>query len=125
MAGRNSKLTPLVQERIVVAIRSGNYAITAAHYAGISERTFYSWLTRGEQESSGKYREFRDAVTEAEAASEAEAVALVRLASHIPQNWAAAMTWLERRYPHRWSRSERQEHVGEVKIVMVDETSDK
>jgi transposase len=123
MAGRNSKLTPLVQERIVVAVRAGNYAAVAAAYAGISERTFYSWLTRGENESSGKYREFADAVNRAEAEAEAEAVAQVRLASR--DNWAAAMTWLERKYPRRWGRFDRQEVAGEVTIRIVDETSDK
>ena len=47
--GRPSKLTPEVQEKIVTAIRAGNYAQVAAVYAGIGERTFYRWMERGEK----------------------------------------------------------------------------
>ena len=45
--GRPSKLTPEVQEKIVTAIRAGNYAQVAAVYAGIGERTFYRWMELG------------------------------------------------------------------------------
>jgi hypothetical protein len=123
--GRPTKLTPEIQERCVQAIRSGNYIEVAAAYAGITDKTYYDWKRRGEAEPESIYGQFLAAVKSAEALSEAEAVAQVRLASRDPKNWAAGMTWLERRFQTRWSRTDRQEHSGEVKIVMVDETSDK
>jgi transposase len=124
-SGAKGKLTPEVQERIIQAIRGGNYIEVAARYAGIDPVTFYNWMKWGEEKGEGVYFNFFNAVKNAEALSEAEAVAQVRLASRNEKNWAAGMTWLERRFQQRWSRTDRQEHSGEVKIVMVDETSDK
>lgn len=122
--GRKTKLTPETQSRIVQAIRGGNYIEVAARYAGIDPVTFWNWMKRGET-GEEPFLNFFNAIKDAEALSEAEAVAQVRLASRDPKNWAAGMTWLERRFQQRWSRTDRQEHSGEVKIVMVDETSDK
>jgi len=124
-SGARGKLTQEVQDKIVQAIRSGNYIEVSARYAGIDPVTFWNWMKWGEQQGEGRYFNFFNAIKAAEALSEAEAVAQVRLASRDPKNWAAGMTWLERRFQQRWSRTDRQEHSGEVKIVMVDETSDK
>src|SRR5690349_7636141 len=55
--------------------------------AGIPRATFYRWLDRCEAESPGHFRDFRDAVRQAEGA----AVAII----------------LQRRYPERWGRRER------------------
>lgn len=58
--GRPTKLTATVQNKIVKALRMGNYAEVAAAYAGVSERTFYGWLERGERAKElamGKIRE--------------------------------------------------------------------
>lgn len=108
--GRKTKLTSQVQERIVQAIRGGNYAVVAARYAGIDESSFYGWLVRGEKEGTGLYFEFFKAVKDAESAAEVEAVEEVRLASR--ESWQAGMTWLERKFPDRWGRRERHEMTG-------------
>jgi len=50
MAGRPTKLTSEVQEKIVSAIRGGSYIETAAAYAGIVKSTLYAWLKAGERE---------------------------------------------------------------------------
>lgn len=97
VGGRPSKLTPEVQEKIVSAIRAGNYAQIAAAYAGIGETTYYRWMQQGREATSGKYREFRQAVKTAESEAEVRAVAMVQ--SHMPNNWTAAMTFLERKFP--------------------------
>lgn len=44
---RSSKLTPAVEQRIVEAIRAGNYRAIAARAAGIDERTLFRWTERG------------------------------------------------------------------------------
>ena len=123
-SGAKGKLTPEMQNKIVQAIRGGNYIEIAARYAGIDPATFWTWMKKGEAEASGIYHNFHNAIKDAEALSEAEAVAQVRLASRDPRNWAAGMTWLERRFQTRWSRTDRQEHSGEIKIRIVDETGD-
>jgi len=43
-----------VQEKIVTAIRVGNYAQVAAVYAGTTERTYYRWMERGEGAQAGR-----------------------------------------------------------------------
>ena len=103
--GRPTKLTPEVQEKIVSAIRAGNYASVAAEYAGISESTFYSWLRRGREAKSGRFPEFLQAVKRAEKEAEVRAVAIIQ--KHMDNNWQAAMTYLERKFPQRWGRRDR------------------
>ncbi|MGB4501182.1 MAG: hypothetical protein WBI21_07950 [Natronincolaceae bacterium] len=47
---RPTKLNPETQNKIITAIRAGNYIETAAAYAGISKNTLYDWLRKGERE---------------------------------------------------------------------------
>ena len=103
--GRPSRLNAEIQEKIVSAIRAGNYANVAAAYAGINVGTFYEWLQKGRAQQSGKYAEFHDAVKLAESQAEIRAVAMVQ--RHMDDNWAAAMTYLERKHPDRWGRRDR------------------
>ena len=108
--GRKSKLTPAVRKTIVGHIRAGNYIEVAARAAGVHVGTFYRWMEKGEAAKTGMYREFRDAVKDAEADAEAEMVASIK--RHGFQNWQATMTLLERRHPERWSRQERRTVTG-------------
>jgi len=76
--GAGVKLTTAVKEKIVAAIRAGNYIETAAALAGIQKETFYDWLRKGARSTTDdRYRNFSDAVFEAMAQSEAEAVAAI------------------------------------------------
>jgi hypothetical protein len=103
--GRPSKLTPAVKQRLLDAIRAGNYFEAACVYAGIGETTFYRWMERGEKASSGEYREFWESVKKAEAEAEARVVALWQ--QEIPGNWQAARDFLARRFSDRWSPKEK------------------
>ena len=89
MGGRPSKLTREIQDKIVAAIRVGNYAQVAAKYAGIGETTFYAWLKRGEEEDQSKYQEFREAVKRAESEAEVRTVALIH--QHMQPSWQAGI----------------------------------
>ena len=106
---RPTKVTQ-VQERVVQAMRAGNYAEAACRAAGIGESTFYRWMRRGEREAEGPYRDFYDAVRRAEAEAEVHAVATVRKA--MTESWQAAIAYLERRHPERWRRQQRTELTG-------------
>jgi hypothetical protein len=123
--GRRSKLTPKLQEVIVHLIEQGNYDSTAAAAAGIAPSTFYRWLEQGEAASSGRYREFWEAVSCARAMAEVYAVSVVRTAAD-SGDWRAALEWLARKAPERWARNRTEAVPGEqtVKTVSVTIGSD-
>lgn len=110
--GRPTKLTPEMQRRVADLVRAGNYVETAAACSGISKDTLYRWLKRGARARSGIYRDFAEAVEKAQAESEARDVTLIATAAR--DQWQAAAWRLERKFPERWGRRERQtlEHVG-------------
>lgn len=113
---RPTKLTPETQERIIQALKAGNYREPTARSAGIAPSTLYSWLERGEADvEQGKatiYAEFVEAVRRAEGDAEVHAVAVLRRA--MMQDWRAAAEYLKRRHPDRWSALERVQHSGKV-----------
>jgi hypothetical protein len=94
------KLTPEVHDRIVAAVRAGNYIETAAAFAGISKETLYQWLKSGARADSGPLREFVDAVHQALAAAEVRDITLIGKAAE--KNWQAAAWRRERMAPQRW-----------------------
>jgi transposase len=108
---RPTKLTPEVQEKIVTALRAGNYQETSATYAGISVPTFYGWMDRGRNEPGSIYSEFLEAVEKAKADAEVRDVALIDRAA-ADGNWQAAAWKLERKFPNRWGRVNRTEVTG-------------
>jgi len=110
MVARPSKLSEAVQDRIVSAIRAGNYAEIAARSAGIAPSTYYRWLERGERDEEGPYAGFVAAVRLAEAEAEVHAVAIMRRA--MTDDWRAALSYLERRHPGRWRRRTSTELTG-------------
>ena len=91
--GRDTKLTPTVQEKIVAVIRSGGYLETAAAHAGVNVSVFREWLRRGERERVRRqrgergrtaeriYLDFSGAVEKALADAESRFVALVNRAA--------------------------------------------
>lgn len=124
MAGRRSagKLTPEVQQRIINALRAGNYVETASHLAGVGRASVYRWIERGraalEREEAGqtltedeeRYAVFAQEVEEARAAAMARNVTLVNTAAQT--TWQAAAWWLERTNPQMWGRHLRAEVSG-------------
>jgi transposase len=103
--GRTTKLTPQIQQKIVDAIKAGNYQETAATYAGITPSTFYRWMQQAEQPRAPRpLREFREAVLEARAQAEVRNVALVQKAAN-DGSWQAATWFLERSFQNRWGKN--------------------
>lgn len=122
--GQPTKLNADVQERILEAIRAGNYNDTAAKYAGIGVSTFYSWMERGRREreraaalntapdaKEALYLDFMEAVERAEAESEVRDVAIIARAA-ATGTWQAAAWRLERKYPRKYGRFDRNEISG-------------
>ncbi|MGH2964751.1 MAG: transposase [Solirubrobacterales bacterium] len=117
---RPTKLTPEVKQRIVQAVRAGNYAETSARSAGVSSATYYRWMKHGERESKGIYHDFFEEVRRAEAEAEVHAVAVIRR-EIADGDWRAAAHYLERRHPDRWRRRETLEHDGSSRLVISAE----
>ena len=99
-AGRPSSLTPQLRQKICRIIRRGNYHYVAAQRCGIGITTFRRWMQQGKRDQSGRFKQFRDAVLEAEKSAETYAVGMVYKAGKTDINhlkW-----WLERKCPNRW-----------------------
>jgi transposase-like protein len=101
--GRPEKLTAEVKRRIVEAVRVGNTVEVAAAYAGISRSTLHRWLSH--EKTDPRYAALRTEVLKAEAEAEFYAVAIIRRA--MPEDWRAALAFLERRRPARWRQHDR------------------
>ncbi len=116
--GRPDKLTPDRQQKLIEAIVAGNYYETACAVAGVDYSTFRRWMQRGGDEPQGKYREFFEALTRAEAEAEMQAVAIWQRA--MPDDWRAAQMFLERRHPDRWGKQSKldvkQEVSGQMEV---------
>ncbi|WP_373896370.1 hypothetical protein [Virgibacillus sp. CBA3643] len=124
--GRPEKLTPEIEQEIIKVVRSGNYVETACAYVGINKTTFYDWLKRGAREKDRlaknhkarmkkdekKYVEFSNAIEKALAYAEIRDVAIIGQAAE--DNWTAAAWRLERKFPDKWGRKDKQsiEHSG-------------
>ena len=95
---RQTKLTPDLQERILNMIRLGNYRNVAAQAVGIAPETFSRWMSRPHD----PYRQFRQAVEQAEAMAEVSMVALIAKAARDDPKYA--LQYLARKAPERWAQ---------------------
>ena len=100
------KLTPDTQAKIIQAIKLGSTKTLAASYAGISRRTFYNWMEKGEEQKTGIYRDFLDALDQAEGERVARWLAIINKAAQ-NDNWTSAAWLLERTRPDDYSLKNR------------------
>ena len=105
-----SKLTPQVLERICQSLALGSYLEVSFRAAGIHPGTGHSWLAQGEKQEEGPFREFYEAVGEAQAAAEERLVGLISNAA--VEDWRAAECLLSRKFPERWAGKARVELTG-------------
>lgn len=132
--GRPPKINPKIMEKILNAIRAGNYMETAAAYAGIDKVTLYSWMKKGNQQPRSVYGQFLNALSEAQAQSQIRDVMNIDLAAMgrknvyerdangklvfdgngdpivieygFKPNWQASAWRLERKYPKLWGKQD-------------------
>jgi transposase len=105
-----TKFTAERRKLIVEALRKGNTLTHAAGLAKISRQAVYDWLQKGAKQEQGSYRDFLIAVEQAQAESADELVTIVRRAGL--DDWRAAMTMLERRFPDDYAKTQRHEVSG-------------
>lgn len=101
--GRRLKLTREVKQRLLTALRAGNYHKDVCAYAGISTTSFYRWMEIGETQAKGAYRDLWEEVKKAEAESIIECVARIRKAG-AEGTWQADAWFLERKKPADWGK---------------------
>jgi transposase len=98
-----------IEDAILELVRQGNYQETAAAFAGLGERTFYTWVEKGDPEGTDPdneaYRQFGQALKRARAEAEARDLALITEAAG-DGNWQAAAWKRERMDPARFGRRE-------------------
>jgi predicted membrane metal-binding protein len=106
------KLTKERSERIVAAVCAGATRDVAAQSAGIVRSTLQAWIVKGEAKDAAKlYAEFVEALREAEAAREVEALQNIRAAA--AEDWRADAWYLERGPArNRYGRVDRHEISG-------------
>lgn len=97
-----STMTPGVVRTILSYLASGNYVATACAAAGVSRRTYYTWLEEAQAQPDSVYGEFALLVAKAEAAAEAANIQVIKKASAV--SWQAAAWLSERKYPDRWGQ---------------------
>lgn len=119
--GAPSLLTQDRQEKIADYLSKGVPAKVAAKASGITEQTYHRWKRLGREQieagEEGEYRNFVEAIDQAEAEAEARMVEMVTAAA--PDDWRAAMTYLERRRPEDWGKKERIEHSGSEEPIKI------
>jgi len=109
---RKNKLTPELTKKVGELLEEGLYVETVCKAVGISTKTFYQWLNRGETEK--KYAEFKKVVEESEAKFEERLVGTIK--TYSIEDWKAAAWLLERRFPRRWSQ-----HISEETTIEMQE----
>lgn len=110
-AGRPTKYTAELAERIIDLIRKGAYIETAAAACGVHKGAFYDWLRRSEK-GEEPYAGFSHAVERAAAESELSFADIIDKAAKTGQ-WQAAAWRLERKFPNRYGLKNRLEVTGE------------
>lgn len=107
--GRPPKLTQALITQIADVVRTGCYLDSAARYCGVSKASFHEWMKRGHDQQRGIYRQFLDALEQAQASADVRDHA--RLAKAGEKDWRSIVEHLRLRNPARYART-RTEHTG-------------
>jgi hypothetical protein len=86
---------------VVNGVRAGLPYKHAAERAGLAERTLYNWLTKGQQEEDGPYRQFMQDIKEAAAEFVESCVGHIKAAC--VDSWQAAAWLMERKHPDQFA----------------------
>jgi transposase-like protein len=118
--GRPSKLTEGRQENIAVMLEDGHSIGAAARSNGITVKTFFNWMEKGEQQDDGPYAQFFHRITRARGVGEKRYVDTIAEIAKETEDTATLMTLLKSRYPDAWGDAERGEQTGGVEVVIPE-----
>jgi len=109
-AGRKSKFTAEVAERILLFVRAGNYLDTAANASGIDASTMRAWMRFGVANAETPMGIWAAQMIATQ--GQAEALDVAQVLRHGQKDWRALAWRLERRFPDRWRERKVVEAVG-------------
>ena len=120
--GRETLLTPDLAQRILSYIRAGAFDWVAAEANGVSRKTFYDWVRRGEGEDLGRpqtpfYAEFAIQVREARA--EARYSAEIEVKRGEPLAWLMKGPGRDRPGEPGWTDRPSQDALPHVTIILA------
>jgi len=115
------KLTPELQKKIGDNITLGMPLKFAAEAAGISEKTFYLWMDRGDKEEKGQYHDFFIYCNNCKSRAVQLHLKLITKAA-TDGAWQASAWILERRHPEEFGRRDKIDaHIdGSMKHEITD-----
>ena len=126
--GRPLTLTPETADKIVAALKMGNYRSAAAKYSGVEPRTLRLWVNRANK-GEEPFLSFVARMKSAEGESEASLVATIRRAAN--DTWTAAAWLLERKHAPKWGkrdmswenqkREKRAAQIAELAEIPIEE----
>lgn len=107
-----SKFTPDTKARLLFGFRNGQHVTTTCGFAHITTNTFYDWMQKGESAASKEEHEltndeldyliFYEAINEARAVAEMEAVIAWRDGFKVQGDWKAAQKFVSVAHPEKW-----------------------
>lgn len=107
-AGRKTTLTKEVIELVCGHIEGGLSNRDAAKLSGISETSFYEWISRGEKDKEKNkktiYAEFADNIKASMVVFKAWNLQQIRNAAKQTKHWTAAAWLLERKFPEEFGK---------------------
>ena len=110
--GRPSKFTKDRKERVIKAIQAGCTYEMAADYAGVSRKTLWTWLRKGEEDGDKTYETFLHDLKKAEIDGAITHLGNIQHAS--VKDWKASAWMLERRHGYSKDRVQKmQEDIAE------------
>lgn len=117
---RKTSLNPDIHRQLKEVVSVGVPIIDACAYVGITERTFYNWMRRGEQSKDGVFFQFFQDITRARVTARVGAVTTIRksIADGNPQS---AQWFLERSDPTNWGRKDKLTIDGNINIELINQ----
>jgi hypothetical protein len=97
---RPTKLTDKHIKDVEEAMRLGLTYALASGYVGVSESTFYAWLSKGQTKPRSNYGRFREALKRGQSKAAALSLARIQRAAN-NGSWQADAWLLERRFGYR------------------------
>lgn len=108
--GRQTKLTPELQQRFCDALQSGLTFAGACDLVGIGRSTFFRWMDEDESTTQAQ-QDFRDAIKVARATRDQRYVKVIEDAA-ADGTWTAAAWFLERTNRSEYGRNDSVEVTG-------------
>lgn len=116
--GRPPKISATLIAAIAETVRKGNYLDTAARLHGVSRVSFHEWMKKGHAQKRGLYRDFLNALEQAQAEADTIDHEFIRAASG--KDWKAAAEHLRLRNQGRYGRSRVEVSGPEGRPIQVE-----